>query len=641
MTPDRRRSIVQRVLPIGLIGLAAALRLHDLAWKSVDNDESFSWAITQKPLAQILAESMSVRGDPHPPVYWVALKAWTAVAGTSELSMRWLSAMAGVLFVALVVALGRRLFSHPASLAAGTFAALSPLLIWNSQDARMYTLGGTLALAGVSCLAGGLASRSLRWWVGYFLFTALACYTHLAAAFLLPFEALLFLIGARRFRQTWWRAGLTLAGVGVTYLPFALNVWRASGSGHNDVRIRYALRFDQLLHNATLLLTTYQGQLTVAQQWLVVLFVVGLFGLGVVAARKTMGRWGGLGWGLVALWYLVPLAVIEVLSLREPVYQTKSLTFVGAALALGVGSGWARVWRWRRGLAAAVGMAMIGVQAYGIAAIWRLENVKEDWRHAGAYVARHAEPGDVVLVHLEYYRDAFRYYFDRPIPVVAPFGSHLSGPQEVDATLGKFTEHGTVWLVQSGTYLTGPNRLVEGWLDSRYPLETAVYPSGITVKGFAIKHRLADLPDSATRLPAAYPNGLRLLGIRIPEQVLPARDTWLHPPSPWVHVTLYWSVAQPLAEDVRVAIALEDAPGDVWGGDLPRSNDLRTFYPPLRWRPDEVIRQDFDVNVNPEAPAGEYKLVLRAFDPSGASLVAAESGEEYLILGTVSLTGNE
>jgi len=615
------------------LAVAAFLRLYQLNWKSADNDEAWSWFLASRPLPQLITESLTARGDPHPPVYWLTLKFWMMLGGSSEFSMRLPSVFLGTLYVALIYYLGRRLFSRPAALAASLFAALSACLVWNSQDARMYTLGGTLALAGIVCLVNAFRTRQIRWWPGYFLFTILACYTHLAASFLLPFEGLYVLLALARNRREWRRAFTALAAVGLTFLPFALNVWRVSGPSHNV--LRQNLRFDQLLRNIILQLTAYETPAPQILQWVIVLFVAGVFivGLGLGRENSPLAR------AFTALYFFVFVGLIALLSLREPVYQPKSLTFIGAALALGVGAGWARLAHWQRFLGALVGVGLLAAQLYGVSGLWTPASRKEDWRHGLAYLNAHSTSDDLALVHLEYYQVVFRYYYRGRMPIVAPFGSQLPAPAEIDRILSQYQNYDTLWLAQSGEFITDPEHQIQNWLEEHYPETTEIYPAGILIKGFAPRYRTASLPGSAiprgVRFPAA---GLVLAGYRLPQRVLPDRDEFLHPPSSWVHVTLYWSVAQPLAQDIRMAVSLEDEAGNLWGGDLPRANDLRAFYPPLKWQSGEFIRQDFDVNVNPNVSPGAYKLVVRVFPLGSETPLVNDTGEDWLVLDTVTLT---
>jgi mannosyltransferase len=636
---SRRRlaQVVNRLAPWLVLGLGAGLRLVNLAWKSVDNDEAFSWANTHKPMLQLISDSLALRGDPHPPVYWVTLKLWLAATGDSELALRLFTALTGIVCLALVYALGKQLFSRPAGIAAALFAALSPWLIWNSQDARMYTLGGTLALGGLVCLVQGLRpNRPWRWLAGYFALTLAACYTHIAGSFLLPFEGLIIVISALGRRPNGWRAAgraiVALGAIGLGYLPFAFNAWRISGPDHNV--LREMLSYPQLVYVATLTLSVYGGRWSVAYPWPVFLLLASLFILGLLLGDDTRHPSRGFGRIFSALYYLAPLGVIYLLSLREPVYIPQSLTFMGIALALGVGAGWARIWRWQRAAGLLVGVALIGVELNGTSALWQPAALKEDWRNAAQVVAHQSGPNDEALIYLAYYRDAFNYYFKDARPVVGL----ATQPSEADAVLPGYKDAEVLWFVQSGEYIVDPDHLNQKWLEAHYPETTELYPSGIIVKGFAVRYRTASLPPLAIPAQITYSNGLTLAGYRIPETTLPVNDIWLHPPSTWVHVVLYWSVAQPLAEAARITVNLEDEAGNVWGGNLPRPNDLEAFYPSQKWQPGEVVRQDFDVNTNPQLAPGRYKVVLRVY-PAGSDTARVNSnGEDWFILERVTLT---
>ena len=71
------------------------------------------------------------------------------VFGTAKLAVRLPSLIAGTLVIPALYELGRELYDRRTGLIAAAFGAVSPLLIWYSQEARMYafvTLFGLLAL---------------------------------------------------------------------------------------------------------------------------------------------------------------------------------------------------------------------------------------------------------------------------------------------------------------------------------------------------------------------------------------------------------------------------------------------------------------------------------------------------------------
>src|SRR2546421_11941674 len=95
------------LLIIGVLLLAAGLRFHLLDHQSLWNDEGNSLRLAQRSIPDLIA---AARLDIHPPGYYIALKAWRALAGESEFALRAFSAFAGVLTIACVYALGRALF---------------------------------------------------------------------------------------------------------------------------------------------------------------------------------------------------------------------------------------------------------------------------------------------------------------------------------------------------------------------------------------------------------------------------------------------------------------------------------------------------------------------------------------------------
>ena len=122
---------------IFITGLAAFLRFFKLSGQSLWSDEGNSAALIGYGFAEIAQRTAF---DIHPPFYYWLLKVWTTIFGTSEIALRSLSAVLGAGVVLLVWWLGKRLFSRQVGLIAAFVAALSPLLVYYSQETRMYML---------------------------------------------------------------------------------------------------------------------------------------------------------------------------------------------------------------------------------------------------------------------------------------------------------------------------------------------------------------------------------------------------------------------------------------------------------------------------------------------------------------------
>jgi hypothetical protein len=196
-----------------LLLLAFAVRVFALGQQSLWFDEGWSWHLAKMPLAEM---ALTTAGDRSPPLYYALLHVWIALAGESEFAMRFISVLADVAGVALVVVLARLLTrSRSAALAAGALYALNPFAIWYAQEVRQYALVAALCTASSVFLAKWLLSISdFRFWIldlgvpienrkskiqnPYLVISAitiaLAVYCHYYAIFLLPAHFLVVLI---------------------------------------------------------------------------------------------------------------------------------------------------------------------------------------------------------------------------------------------------------------------------------------------------------------------------------------------------------------------------------------------------------------------------------------------------------------
>ena len=180
-----------------LLWLATVLRVWGLEAQSLWYDEGYS-AYLGAHLPPDQALDLTVR-DIVPPLYYLFLRIWLPFSGTTEYALRFPSVLFGVIAVALVARIGRDLIRFSAPLTAKTderwvsllgaaLAAIAPVLIWLSQDARMYSPLVTwtlLAAWGLLQVASPTAVRKTRR-MGWALFVGAglaALYTHTVSAF--------------------------------------------------------------------------------------------------------------------------------------------------------------------------------------------------------------------------------------------------------------------------------------------------------------------------------------------------------------------------------------------------------------------------------------------------------------------------
>ncbi|NDJ62003.1 MAG: hypothetical protein GYB67_12805, partial [Chloroflexi bacterium] len=149
-TPNRTTSRQSPIIWTAILLIAAAARLYHLQTPSLWFDEGWSAHAASQPSLQAAAAADAT----NPPLYYTVLHAAARGFGTSELALRWVSALFGLLIIPLSYRLTRRLFDtqlgQRAGVYAGLLAATTPLLWWASQEARMYTLLAVLVLVAAT-----------------------------------------------------------------------------------------------------------------------------------------------------------------------------------------------------------------------------------------------------------------------------------------------------------------------------------------------------------------------------------------------------------------------------------------------------------------------------------------------------------
>jgi 4-amino-4-deoxy-L-arabinose transferase-like glycosyltransferase len=92
------------------------ITLYNLRQDSLWNDEAWTaWAVRSLYIHDTLER---VRGDVHPPLYFLVLSGLGRLTGDSVLALRWPSALFGLIGLAATYAIGKRLFDSRTGLMA-------------------------------------------------------------------------------------------------------------------------------------------------------------------------------------------------------------------------------------------------------------------------------------------------------------------------------------------------------------------------------------------------------------------------------------------------------------------------------------------------------------------------------------------
>jgi mannosyltransferase len=351
-----------------ILVLAAALRFATLHVQSYWLDETVTVRLLHRGLFDML--SQLPHSESTPPLYYVVAWFWARVFGFGEVGLRSLSAVAGLGTVAVIAACGGRLGGPRAGLAAGAIAAVAPLLVWYSQEARSYALLTFLCAASLLALLHVLSDeRATGWLVAWAGLSALALATHYFAGFLVGPEVVL-LAWRRRDRRTWAAVGLVVL-TAAALVPLAV---AQRNTGNTDFITGYSLAH-RLIQVPKQLLIGYgapgQVALAVISAAIAAAAVLGLLTGGRpawAAARVPLA----LGGAAIALPLLLAGAGLDYVLSRNLLVAFPPLALVAA---LGIARlrtlGWAL-------LAGAVALGLAAV--IGVDADPRYQ--RDDWRDA-------------------------------------------------------------------------------------------------------------------------------------------------------------------------------------------------------------------------------------------------------------------
>jgi 4-amino-4-deoxy-L-arabinose transferase-like glycosyltransferase len=357
------------LVPLGLVVLAAGLRLPDLATRGTwDGDQGHDMlvlrALVRDGVIPLLGPPTSIGDVHHGALYYYLLAPAAALTGgDSPLAVVFLIALAGIAAVIVTWWLARSIAGPVAGLVAGLAMAISPAsidestFIWNPN---LIGLSSAVALAGAW---NAWRTRSARWWLLAAIGTAVTMQCHVLGVTLLPIVGALFVADVRRRASGAERRALVrigAGGLGLIALSFAPLVVHELTT--NFAEVQAALAYIRAGGDAAT--EGPVGRFLIIGTRVVSWPLVGLIVDGVSAAvisltavasiaiwragwgagdERVAVRWLGLGllWTAVALTFLAPSLSVVIRGLPNDHYHA----FADPMVFVLVGVGAAALWR--------------------------------------------------------------------------------------------------------------------------------------------------------------------------------------------------------------------------------------------------------------------------------------------------------
>ena len=204
-----------------VIAVLAGLALRFWTTSDLWLDEALTVDIARQPLHTLPSY---LRRDGAPPLYYVLLHIWMGWFGQSDIAVRSLAGVFGVITLPLAWLAGKRLGGRRVGWAAFLLLATSPFAVRYDTETRMYSLVALLTALGFLALDRSLRRPRPGNLVAVAAVTGLLLYTHYWSVYLIG-TVLLWLGFEARWGRPEWRAGAkasliaTAAGC-LTFVPW-------------------------------------------------------------------------------------------------------------------------------------------------------------------------------------------------------------------------------------------------------------------------------------------------------------------------------------------------------------------------------------------------------------------------------------
>jgi mannosyltransferase len=368
------------------MAVALVLRFLGLGEGDFWGDELFTYAIVEKNSpTEVQLEVLNTESSPH--LYYLLAWAWSGILGAGEAGLRSLSAIAGTLISPVVYLTLRQVNLRTEALIAGGLAAVSPLLVWYSQEARVYSLLALLTAVGLLFFVRLLVDFTPRALIGWSIACAAMLLTHYFALFTIAGMAAVLLY---HHRARWQWVTLSLLPTAITGFALLPSIAAQRTGGQRTEWIAAIPLAERLLQLPEHFLTG------LAYPPLPVVLVAGLLaavGVGGVLIHGQRGRL--VAAGLVAVAAVGVVAPVLAKAVNEDFVISRNLlgALVPLLLAVSVGLGAPRL----RPAGPIVALTLVVLLAgVSLAGEYDEEVERPSWGAAAEAIAEGGEP-DMIL----------------------------------------------------------------------------------------------------------------------------------------------------------------------------------------------------------------------------------------------------
>ncbi len=565
---------------VAVLLLSFGLRLFRIQHHNIWGDEAFSIAFSKQALNLVLSSG----AETHPPLYHALLHIWISLVGDSVFSLRYFSVLPGVLIIAIVFVIGRRLVDHQLGLLSATMIGVSSFAVYYSQEARMYSLVAFFcAIASYAVLRWELRESS-RWMIIFVVSMLAAVFTHYYSFFVLLSQNM-YMFQQRKNNLEQWRKWMWCqAVIFLIYMPWAF-------AQLDFITSKASTRWQELSIGG--MNTIWSGSLTTfgvgetvatVGQWLGVLLLIPL-AMGFRGSYSDTKRLN-----VVYYWLVVPLVSAFLIAPLMPFYYPRYLIVVLPAYLLIVANGF------RSNISLLGGAWLILFVAANVMSLnnffFNRQYAKGGYGDLMTYIKNHSTDADAILLQNGAQAPLYAYY---GMPEMKSYNMPPWNDSEMQPLLKQISsDHQRIWLVMYGdTAGYDPDYMLEGWLhQTAFRSYHGDYIDGsldLFVQGEVIAQKVMDVKFGDLILLNSF--GLGEIG-------QDGTDT--------LSVSLAWQSLKNMDRDYTLFVHLVDNKGQLWSQI--DSQPLGGTYPTSKWIDGETVIDKVALPLGLDLPSGSYYI---------------------------------
>lgn len=441
--------------------VAIILRLVSLN-QSLWLDEAISALAAQNNVHTLLFNF--AKADFHPPLYYVFLHFWIQFTNTSEVALRIPSVIFGVGLVFTTYLIAKHFYDKKTAHIAAILAATSPILIYYSQEVRMYMAAAFFVSLSFYFFIKALEKDHLVDWFAFIISTVIFLYVDYVPYFMII--TYLVCVALVKFKKpflgkiTFFPAFLIICAFLIPWFFIFLSQFY---SGLNAIKSSPA--WAQILGEATgknLLLVFdkfiigrisfenhfYYGLiLFIIFSYIAVLFILYLFRL----SHKRL---------MLLIWFITPIILGVILSFFIPVLSYFRFIFCVPPLYIILASAINNV-NWSPINRTLLALMLVINLTFTIVYLTNPKFQRENWRAAVNYLHSQITPKSVVLFEMTDPPAPYEYYSKNEIPAAGALNSFNAQGNQFEKKLDLITQgKNQVFLFQYLSGITDPEGLV-------------------------------------------------------------------------------------------------------------------------------------------------------------------------------------